>query len=130
MLAQLADSQHQLAVLTNKPARISADILASLGLAASFVRVYGGDSLPGKKPDPIGLVTLMEETGSMRAETLMVGDSGVDVQTARNAEVRSCGVTWGFQPEAFENDPPDFVISHAQELLQHLAKSETRSQAI
>ena len=40
----------------------------------------------------------------------MVGDSGVDIQTARNAGVRACGVTYGFSPETFAQYPPDFVV--------------------
>ena len=52
----------------------------------------------------------MEESGIGRAETIMVGDSAVDVMTARNAQVRACGVSWGFQPETFAAAQPDFVI--------------------
>lgn len=119
----LSESGHTLAVLTNKPARISFDIVSALGLEKHFLRVYGGDSFVSKKPDPIGIKTLMEEANLGAPESLMVGDSGVDVQTARNAGVRSCGVTWGFQPEAFEIDPPDMLISQAEELLDVVSAS-------
>ena len=88
-----------LAVLTNKPVRISTDIMAALGLADKLYRVYGGNSFEQKKPDPIGVTTLMSETGIGPAETMLVGDSHVDMQTARNAGVAACGVTWGFQTE-------------------------------
>jgi phosphoglycolate phosphatase len=47
---------------------------------------------------------------------MMVGDSAVDVQTARNAHVQSCGVTWGFQPETFEQFPPDILVDRLEEL--------------
>ncbi len=119
-LEELTASGHKLAVLTNKPQRISFDIIAALGLKDCFFRVYGGNSLPAKKPDPIGITTLMNETGITAAETVMVGDSGVDVQTARNASVKSCGVSWGFQPETFRNNPPDIVVESAPELLRYL----------
>ncbi len=46
----------------------------------------------------------------------MVGDSSVDVQTARNAQVTACGVTWGFQPETFAGYPPDFLVDRPEEL--------------
>jgi len=46
----------------------------------------------------------------------MVGDSSVDVQTARNARVTACGVTWGFQPDTFVEWPPDFLVNTAGEL--------------
>ena len=64
---------------------------------------------------------LMEESGIGRAQTIMVGDSAVDVMTARNAQVRACGVSWGFQPETFAEAPPDFVIDDMSELVGLLA---------
>jgi phosphoglycolate phosphatase len=48
----------------------------------------------------------------------MVGDSGIDVMTARNASVQACGVTWGFQPETFEKAPPDFLIDDLRQLAE------------
>lgn len=117
LVDELAAAGHEQAVLTNKPARISTDIIAALGLAKHFPRVYGGDSFAQKKPDPIGIRTLMSQTGIPAGETLMVGDSGVDIQTARNAGVRSCGVAWGFQPEAFETYAPDMLIHEPRELV-------------
>jgi phosphoglycolate phosphatase len=111
---------HKLAVVTNKPVRISFDIIAALGLQSCFMRVYGGDSFPAQKPNPTGVLKLIEEAGVTRSEALIVGDSGVDVQTARNAGVRCCGVTWGFQPEAFEVYPPDLLIRDPRQLLEHL----------
>jgi phosphoglycolate phosphatase len=113
---KLAAQEHTLSVLTNKPGRISYDILAALGLAGVFFRVYGGDTLSGKKPDPVGILSLIRDTGLTASETLMIGDSAVDVQTARNAGVRSCGVLWGFQPETFNLFPPDICISEPHEL--------------
>jgi len=120
MVEELFDSGHKLAVLTNKPVRISFDILGALGLQKYLLRVYGGDSFPVKKPDPIGAMQLMREAGVRPSQTMLVGDSGVDVQTARNAGIRSCGVTWGFQPEAFDVDPPDLLIREPRQLLQRL----------
>ncbi|MBV9038519.1 MAG: HAD-IA family hydrolase [Acidobacteriaceae bacterium] len=113
----LAEEGHTLAVLTNKPVRISTDIVGALKLSDFFLRVYGGDSFEQKKPDPIGIVTLQREANTGAKDTLMIGDSGVDVQTARNARVCSCGVTWGFQPEAFETDAPDYLVHSTCELL-------------
>lgn len=116
LVEQLQAGGHQLAVLTNKPVKISTDIVSALGLGTRFIRVYGGDSFARKKPDPIGITTLLKETGTDPADTWMIGDSGVDVQTARNAGVRSCGVAWGFQPEAFETDRPDVFIAKPEDL--------------
>jgi phosphoglycolate phosphatase len=120
MIERLSESGHQQAVLTNKPVRISFDIIRALGLQSFFLRVYGGDSFPEKKPEPIGVQALMQETDCSTDDTYMVGDSGVDVLTARNAGVRSCGVTWGFQPEAFDTHPPDVLITRPQQLVDLL----------
>ncbi|MFL6416719.1 MAG: HAD family hydrolase [Bryobacteraceae bacterium] len=117
----LAEQNHAMAVLTNKPVRISTDIIAALGLSSQFRQVYGGDSFPVKKPDPIGINRLRDEIAAMPEDTLMIGDSAVDVQTARNAGVSSCGVQWGFQPESFEAHPPDFLVANPRDLLQIIA---------
>ena len=116
LLDRLRDTGMQMAVLTNKPVRFSQAIIDGLGLTGHFRRVYGGNSFEQKKPDPIGIETLMTECVASRNGTLMVGDSSIDVQTARNAGVKACGVTWGFQPETFVDCPPDFLIHHPDEL--------------
>jgi phosphoglycolate phosphatase len=116
-IEDLSAAGHTLTVLTNKPVRISRDIISALGVAALFRRVYGGDSFAAKKPDPVGVITLMAETNIPPDNTVLVGDSGVDVQTARNARVRSCGVSWGFQPEAFNESPPDVIVNRPEELM-------------
>jgi phosphoglycolate phosphatase len=109
-----------MAVLTNKPVRISQAIVEELGLAGHFFEVYGGNSFEFKKPHPIGIEKLMAEAGRGLADTIMVGDSGVDVQTARNAQVRCCGVTYGFQPETFEVFPPDILVERLEDLAAYL----------
>ena len=116
ILDRLREAAVRMAVLTNKPVRFSQAIIDGLGLHDHFRRVYGGNSFDQKKPHPVGIETLMTECGAARDETLMVGDSSVDVQTARNAQVKVCGVTWGFQPETFAECPPDFLIHRPEEL--------------
>jgi phosphoglycolate phosphatase len=106
----------RMAVLTNKPVRISGRIIDGLGLSKYFLHVYGGNSFERKKPDPLGIETLLADTGVPKERTLVVGDSAVDVQTARNAGVKVCGVTYGFQPESFAADPPDMIVDRPEEL--------------
>jgi phosphoglycolate phosphatase len=106
----------QMAVLTNKPVRFSRDILAGLGVGGHFFQVYGGNSFEQKKPDPAGVDVLISESGVPKERTMIVGDSAVDVLTARNAGVRICGVTYGFQPESLEAEPPDFLVDRMEEL--------------
>lgn len=115
-LEELRASGNQLAVLTNKPVKISRDILAGLKVADYFFQIYGGDSFPSKKPDPVGIKTLMAETQQEPETTTMIGDSNVDIQTARNAGVRACGVSWGFKPESLNDPPADLIINDVREL--------------
>ena len=115
-LDQLHAAGVPLAVLTNKPIRFTLQMLEGLHLDLHFFRIYGGNSFPEKKPHPMGLDALIAEACAAREWTVMVGDSAVDVETARNAGVRACGVRWGFQPESFVASPPDFLIDDLREL--------------
>ncbi len=85
-----------LAVLTNKPGRASAKLLEGLGLRNFFEDVVGGDNPLGRKPDPAALEHLIQKAGATAATTLLVGDSAVDLDTARRANVRICLARYGF----------------------------------
>jgi phosphoglycolate phosphatase len=102
--------QRLLAVLSNKPVNPSRDIVQTLGLGDFFVRIYGGNSFTTKKPDPLGVQTILEETGVAAGEAIMIGDSAVDVLTGRNAGLWTCGVTYGFAPHTLDEVPPDVLI--------------------
>ena len=105
----------RMGVLTNKPSAMTSHILAGLGIAGYFFRAFGGDSFERKKPDPMGAEALMREAGVDRAQTIMVGDSGVDVATARNAGIACCGVTYGFQPESLKDPAPDLLVDRMEQ---------------
>jgi phosphoglycolate phosphatase len=111
---------HKMAVLTNKPERFSKALLAGLGMDKYFFRIYGGNTFPDKKPNPFGLRKLMQEAGAQPETTWMIGDSSVDIQTARNAGVRCVGVTYGIKPESLETDPPDVLLDSLTGLLPAL----------
>src|SRR6266404_1476593 len=64
-----------MAILTNKPVRISVRILEALGLAKYFRAVYGGNSFETKKPDPLGAQTILREFAAAPPEAMMIGDS-------------------------------------------------------
>ncbi|HEX7422664.1 MAG TPA: HAD-IA family hydrolase [Terriglobales bacterium] len=119
-LAGLANSsngvQRQMAVLSNKPVNPSRDIVRALGLGDFFVRIYGGNSFTTKKPDPLGVRTILQETGVAADEALVIGDSSIDVLTGRNAGLWTCGVTYGFAPHTLEDVPPDVLIESPREL--------------
>ena len=105
----------KMAVLTNKPVRPARVICEGLGLSPYFFSIYGGDSFATKKPDPLGLVTLMQEAGAAPEETLMVGDSEVDVFTARNAGAWTMGCGFGLSPETLRVSGPDVLVDRASE---------------
>ncbi len=85
-----------------------------------FLRIYGGDSFPLKKPDPMGLRTIIHEAGVQPQETLMIGDSKVDVLTARNAGAWSLGCQFGFGPQNLLEAPPDIIVDSAFDWTQAL----------
>ena len=119
-LDRLLEAGERMAVLTNKPVRFSRSLVDGLGLAQYFFQIYGGNSFEQKKPHPIGIETLLVETGFARDRTIMVGDSSVDIRTARNANVKACGVTYGFQPEGFLEDPPDLLVDSLGQLADYV----------
>jgi len=122
VLASLADMhngiQRQMAILSNKPVNPSRAIVEALGLGDFFVRIYGGNSFTTKKPDPMGAQTILQETGAAASETLIVGDSDIDVLTGRNAGLWTCGVTYGFAPHTLDEVPPDVLIERPAELAE------------
>lgn len=112
-------SASAMAVLTNKPVKFSQAIISGLDLARYFRFVYGGNSFEKKKPDPQGLVTLLRDFRVAPGELMMVGDSDVDIQTARNAGTLACGLTYGLgrmQPQF----PPDLLLDNLADLPAHV----------
>jgi phosphoglycolate phosphatase len=108
-LERISAAGIKMAVLTNKPVRFSTAILEGLGIAPLFQCIYGGNSFEQKKPHPMGLEAIEKECGATREDCVMIGDSAVDVRTARNAKVPVWGVSYGFQPESFALHPPDWM---------------------
>jgi phosphoglycolate phosphatase len=105
-----------MAVLTNKPVRISVRILDGLGLARYFRAIYGGNSFDTKKPDPLGARTILEEMRTVPQEAMMVGDSDVDVKTARNAGALAAVVNYGFGAHDKRACPADIYLDQFGEL--------------
>jgi len=107
---------HSMAVLTNKPVVFSKAILEGLDLAKYFRYVYGGNSFEKKKPDPMGIEILLRDFGAAPGEAMMIGDSDVDVRTARNAGIWACGVSYGLGAEGLRANAPDFMVDSLEEL--------------
>jgi phosphoglycolate phosphatase len=126
-----------MAVLTNKPVKPSRDICYHFGLDRFFFQNYGGNSFHTKKPDPHGLLTLIAEATTIYGQqitptqTLMIGDSDVDILTARNCGAESVGCTFGLAPHSLAAAQPDYLAHSPGDWLQilglshdHLAKNK------
>ena len=109
LLAELESEGVKMSLLTNKPLEASARILEAFGLSKFFRLRVGGDGPWPRKPAPEGLRFLMKEESADSSQTMLVGDSGVDLSTARNAGVRICLARYGFgfadvAPETLRGD--------------------------
>ena len=111
-------TQLPMAVLTNKPARISMRILKTLGLEEYFRAIYGGNSFESKKPDPFGAATILREFAVAPQESMIVGDSEVDVQTARNAGMLAAAVNYGFGVHDRAAHPADIYLERFSDLAE------------
>jgi phosphoglycolate phosphatase len=117
-----------MAVLTNKPVNPSREICAHFGLDRYFFQIYGGNSFHTKKPDPAGLLTLMAEASAQNGAevvitpggTVMIGDSEVDILTARNCGARSIGCSYGLSPQSLAAAAPDAIVDTPLEWLTAL----------
>jgi len=116
-LAELGRRNLPMAVLTNKPVRISVRILEALGLAKYFRAIYGGNSFETKKPDPLGANAILAELRAAAREAMFVGDSEVDVQTARNAGTMAASVNYGFGVHDRSLYPADVYLDRFSELI-------------
>jgi len=113
-LAQLAHLP--MAVLTNKPAKISVRILKELGLQNFFQAIYGGNTFETKKPDPFGANKILRQFAVAPRQTVLVGDSEVDVQTARNAGMLAATVNYGFGVHDRAVHPADIYLDRFADL--------------
>jgi phosphoglycolate phosphatase len=121
-LRAIADT-HAMALLTNKPEDSARKVLAHCGLDGYFAHMVFGDGAFGRKPDPAGLRWLMERHGASAQRTILVGDSEVDLATARAGGVRICLARYGFgfvrvDPASLGGD--DWFLDQPQDLLSLL----------
>ncbi len=106
------------AVLTNKPEAFARKICDTLFDETMFAEVIGQQEQFPKKPAPDGVLSILEKYGIQKREMLFVGDSDVDILTAKNAGVTACGVLWGFRSrQELKNAGADFLIETPRELL-------------
>jgi len=109
----------KMAVVTNKPERVSRRILTGMGFDPYLSAIVGGDTLPEKKPDPQPLWHALTLLGCPRESAAMVGDSHVDVEAGRAAGVRTIGILSNIGDQAaLRAAGPDYLIHNFSELVQ------------
>lgn len=111
---------YRMAVLTNKGAAMTREILSGLSLDGYFFEVGGGDSFGTKKPDPEGLLHILRQAGVEPGEAVMIGDSRNDVQAGKAAGTVTCGVTYGLGAAGFAEAPPDFTVDRFPDLFRRI----------
>ncbi len=117
LLTNLQSQGIQLAVASNKYQSAAEKLITHYFPSIRFAAVFGQREGVPTKPDPTVVCDILKETGIAPKDTLYVGDSGVDMQTAINAGVTSCGVTWGFRPRTeLETFHPDYIVERTEEI--------------
>jgi phosphoglycolate phosphatase len=120
-LRALRERGVRLVVLTNKESRYTEVVLDAHALTPLFDRIISGDTLPAKKPDPLGVIDTLKRHGVAPSAALLVGDSSIDVATARNAGLAAWAVPYGYNMgQPIESAQPDRVIPDLGALLEAL----------
>jgi len=105
------------AVVTNKPIEFTVALLNGIGLSSYFEVVFGGDSLAERKPSPMMLIEAARRCGAQASKCLMIGDSRVDVEAGRAANMKTCGYIPGFRGRTeLVEAGVDYVIERFSEL--------------
>ncbi len=105
------------AILSNKPEQFIEQILTGLNFRYPFQAIVGGDTYATRKPDPEGLLKLIEKFQVAPENVALVGDSAVDVEAGKRAGVLTVGVSYGFcDPYSNADYAPDHVIDDLSKL--------------
>lgn len=121
LLSSLVEKKIRLGVYTNKPQHIAEQVLRSLFPEFIFDFIIGQSEGQERKPSPKGVLDMMEALELERKEVLYVGDTDTDMQTGKNAGVKTIGVLWGFRDrEELETHGADVIVEKAEEILDYL----------
>ncbi len=121
------EPRFSLFVLSNKPHVAAINELDKHGIRAFFKDAWGGGALSAIKPDPVGVITALQQSGVPNSRAVMIGDMAPDIGAAENAGIKSCFVTWGFGTREKEGPEPTTTIDRVDELvptIEHLLASE------
>jgi phosphoglycolate phosphatase len=118
---RFATAGWSLAVCTNKYERLSRLLLGALGIADRFAAIAGGDTFAVAKPDPAHLTETIAAASGAPEQSVMIGDSRTDLDTARSAGVAFAGVTFGYTPVPMAEMGPDLLIERFDTLSPEIA---------
>lgn len=117
LLEGLGSNGVNIAVATNKPQIFAKSIAAALLPDVKFIKVLGGIETRAKKPDPAIIEEILSEIDGTKNEVFMIGDSAVDIYTAKNAGIKSIGCLWGFRRRSeLEEAGADHIVQTAEEI--------------
>ena len=123
LLSQCNKEGVLIAVVSNKPDDITADVVRYYFPQIHFAATMGQKEWIPKKPDPAGVREVLRLTGIDPKDSLYVGDTWVDMQTAQNSGVKSCGVLWGFRTrQELEDNHADDIAANVKELTEIIFK--------
>lgn len=118
LLDELVKLDCNLAVLSNKPDFMTKEYVKTLFKDYPFLEVHGQKEQQAKKPDPIQALNIASKLKINPSEIFFVGDTKVDMQTAKNAKMKAIGVLWGFRDEKeLKEFGADFIVKHPLEIL-------------
>lgn len=117
VLIKLKESKKLTAVVTNKYEELSRKILNKLGVLTYIDMVVGADTTSEKKPSPLPVFHTLKNLNVAKDKSILIGDSETDVLTAKNAEIKSCLVMYGYgKKDLALSLNPDFVIKNLKEI--------------
>lgn len=120
LINQLHEKGYQLAVVTNKP-KINAVTIVNSLFPGQFSYIFGNTPYQPKKPHPCLTQLAMQLLDANKNETLYIGDSDVDIETAKNAKIKSVGCTWGFRGrKELEKAGAHYLVDEPMEILELL----------
>ncbi len=105
-------------VLTNKPENQSTDIINLLGISKYIKKIIGPDTYKSPKPNPIGVYKIKESQNCNDEDMILIGDTEVDIETAKNANITSIAVTYGYRSKTeLSQMQPDYFIENIKEIV-------------
>lgn len=125
LLKELNSLNIKIAINTNKPDSISKDLINKIFPKINFIDIVGQKENQPRKPDPYATNQIIKKMKLNIDEVVYVGDSETDIQTAKNANIKSIGCLWGFRDlQTLKQAEADFIVSEPKEILQIIGETK------